>query len=463
MSGVDISAMRQTRVFDVVAKTSDGAAATQKTLNEEVLRLIGIPGPVWWAFFILDLTVLALGFLAFRNQIVLGLGVAGYTRPVMWAAYITNFVFWVGIAHCGTLVSAVLFLFRSYFRRAVYRVAEAMTVFGVMTAGLFPLLHTGRPWFGYWLVAYPTQRQLWPNFRSPLEWDVFAVTTYLTVSSIFFLVGLIPDCAAARDRAKHPAMKALYQLASFGWTGTGTQWKHFYGAYLFFAAMATPLVFSVHSVVSWDFAMAQVPGWHSTLFAPYFVAGAIFSGVALVINLLIVIRRAFHLENVVTVDHMEKLAKLIMLTSAMVSYSYLTEFFMAWYGPSKLERDVFWFRAFGHYAWAFWIMFTCNVIIPLNLWFKPVRRHMGALFVIAICVNIGMWFERFNIIVLSLARPIEPAAQTWYKMSWTEVAITAGAFAWFFMFFLVFVRVLPAFSVVEIKETLAMPYRRKHA
>jgi molybdopterin-containing oxidoreductase family membrane subunit len=459
-----VSSTRHDRKFDpAMAATAGAPVVTQKTLNEEVLRLIGIPGPVWWGFFIFDLSVLAVGFLAFRNEIVLGLGVGGWNRPVMWSSYITNFVFWVGIAHCGTLVSAVLYLFRSHFRRAVYRVAEAMTVFGVMTAGLFPLIHTGRPWFGYWLVAYPTQRQIWPNFRSPLEWDVFAVTTYLTISSVFFVVGLMPDCAAARDRAKHPAMKALYQLLSFGWTGTHTQWKHFYGAYLFFAAMCTPLVFSVHSVVSWDFAMAQVPGWHSTLFAPYFVAGAIFSGVALVINLLIVIRRAFHLEHIVTVDHMEKLAKLVMLTSAMVSYSYLTEFFMAWFGPSKLERDVFWFRAFGHYAWAFWIMFTCNVIIPLSLWVKPVRRHMGALFGIAVCVNIGMWFERFNIIVLSLARPIEPAAQTWYRISWTEIAVTAGAFAWFFMFFLVFVRVLPAFSVVEIKETLPFPYRRKHA
>jgi molybdopterin-containing oxidoreductase family membrane subunit len=377
----------------------------------------------------------------------------------MWAAYITNFVFWVGIAHCGTLVSAVLYLFRSHFRRAVYRVAEAMTVFGVLTAGLFPLLHTGRPWFGYWLVAYPNQRQLWPNFRSPLEWDVFAVTTYLTISSVFFLVGLIPDCAAARDRAKHPVLKLLYHALSFGWTGSHANWKHYYAAYIFFAAMATPLVFSVHSVVSWDFAMAQTPGWHSTLFAPYFVAGAIFSGVALVINLLIPIRRVFQLEHIVTLDHMEKLSKLVLLTSTMVGYSYLTEFFMAWFGPNAYERDVFLFRAFGHYWWAFWIMFTCNVIIPLSLWFKPVRRNMRVLFILCLFVNVGMWFERFVIIVTSLSRSFNPSTWVWYKMSWTEGAITAGAFAWFFMFFLIFVRVLPAFSIAEIKETIAMPKR----
>lgn len=441
------------------------ASMTQKKLNDDVLAVLTrMPGPVWWIVFILDLCVLGVALVAFRNMAVLGIGVSGHTRPVMWASYIADFVFWVGIAHCGTLVSAVLFLFRSHFRRAVYRVAEAMTVFGVMTAGLFPLLHAGRPWFAYWLVAYPNQRQLWPNFRSPLEWDVFAVTTYLTISSVFFLVGLIPDCAAARDRAKNPIMKLIYHGASFGWTGTNTQWKHFYGAYIFFAAMATPLVFSVHSVVSWDFAMAQIPGWHSTLFAPYFVAGAIFSGVAMVINLLIPIRKILKLEHIVTLDHMEKLAKLVLLTSCMVGYSYLTEFFMAWFGPNAAERDLFWWRATGHFAWAFWIMFTCNVIIPLSLWFKPVRRNMTAMFILALFVNVGMYFERFVIIVTSLAHPFTTA--NWdinYKMSWTEAAILAGSFAWFFMFFLIFVRVLPAFSVAEIKETIAPPRRRNAA
>jgi Ni/Fe-hydrogenase subunit HybB-like protein len=435
---------------------------TSAALNATVMKLISIPGPVWWAAFILDLAVLLTGGIVLRNQIVLGLGVAGYTRPVMWAAYITNFVFWVGIAHCGTLVSAILFLFRSHFRRAVYRVAEAMTVFGVLTAGLFPILHTGRPWFGYWLVPYPNQRQLWPNFRSPLEWDVFAVSTYLTISSIFFIVGLIPDIAAARDMVKNKFGKIAYTVLSFGWTGGNTQWKHFYGAYLYFAALATPLVLSVHSVVSWDFAVAQVPGWHSTIFAPYFVAGAIFSGVALVINLLIVIRRAFNLEHIVTLDHMEKLSKLVLLTSTIVGYSYLCEVFLAWYGPSRVERETFFFRYFGHFWWATWIMVTCNVILPLLLWFKRVRRNMPVLFVLMLFVNVGMWFERFVIIVTSLARPFEP--YSWavnYKMSWTEAAITAGAFAWFFMFFLIFVRTLPAISIAEVKETLPAPMRRR--
>jgi molybdopterin-containing oxidoreductase family membrane subunit len=433
---------------------------TAQALNADVLRMLERPGPLWTAVFVLDLLVLVIGGLALRNEIMLGLGVGGWDRPVMWASYITNFVFWVGIAHCGTLVSAILFLFRSHFRRAVYRTAEAMTVFGVLTAGLFPLIHTGRPWFGYWLFPYPNQRGFWPNFRSPLEWDVFAVSTYLTLSTLFFCVGLIPDIAVARDRARGRVAKTVYGVLSCGWTGSNTQWKHFYGAYLFFAALCTPLVLSVHSVVSWDFAMAQAPGWHSTIFAPYFVAGAIFSGVALVINLFIVMRKAFHVEHLVTIDHMEKLAKLVLLTSTIVGYSYLTEFFMAWFGPSNAERAVFLDRVFGHFAWCAWTMYVCNVFIPLLLWFKPVRRNMAALFVIALCVNVGMWFERFVIISQSLAHSFAPG--TWdvnYRLSMTEIAVTAGAFAWFFMYFLVFVKVLPAIPIAELKETLRVPKR----
>src|SRR6185436_7818126 len=422
-------------------------------------RLVSRPGWLWWTVFLFDLAILAVALVAERNQIVQGIGVAGHTRPVMWASYVTNFVFWVGIAHCGTLVSAILFLFRSHFRRAVYRVAEAMTVFGVLTAGLFPIVHLGRPWFAYWLFPYPTQRQLWPNFRSPLEWDVFAVSTYLTISSIFFLVGIIPDAAVARDRTNNRWLKLLYTVFSFGWNGSNNQWKHFYGAYLYFAALATPLVLSVHSVVSWDFAMAQIPGWHSTIFAPYFVAGAIFSGVAMVINLLIPIRRAFKLEHIVTVDHMEKLSKLVLLTSCMVGYSYLTEFFMAWFGPDKTEGDVFWFRATGYLWPAFWTMFSCNVIFPLLLWFKGFRRNMVAMFIMCLFVNVGMWFERFVIIVTSLNRSFDPATWFHYTISITEIALIVGSFAWFFMFFLVFVRVLPAFSIAEIKETLPPPRR----
>jgi Ni/Fe-hydrogenase subunit HybB-like protein len=434
---------------------------TQKSINDDVLGMVTKPGRLWWTVFLLDLLVVGIALVSVRNIIVRGWGVTGFQRPVMWATDITNFVFWVGIAHCGTLVSAILFLFRSYFRRAVYRIAEAMTVFGVLTAAMFPAMHTGRPWFDYWLFPYPNQRGLWTNFRSPLEWDVFAVNTYLTVSTIFFLVGLIPDAAAARDRARHPLLRLVYSVFAFGWTGSNHQWKHYYGAYLYFAALATPLVLSVHSVVSWDFAMAQTPGWHSTLFAPYFVAGAIFSGVAMVINLLIPIRRIYKLEHIVTTDHIEKLSKLVLLTSTIVGYSYLTEIFFAWYGPSKHERDLFLFRMFGHYWWAFWIMFTCNVILPLSLWSKRMRRSTVPLFILCMFVNVGMWFERFVIIVTSLSRSFDPATWVYYKMGWAEAAYTIGAFAWFFMFFLIFMRILPAFSIAEIKETLVAPMRRK--
>ena len=462
MSEEEITYETEMTADDVGATEHVPETVTQKSLTADCLRLIQRPGWLWWVVFLFDLAILAVAMVAERNQIVQGIGVAGHTRPVMWASYVTNFVFWVGIAHCGTLVSAILFLFRSHFRRAVYRVAEAMTVFGVMTAGLFPIIHLGRPWFAYWLFPYPHQRQLWPNFRSPLEWDVFAVSTYLTVSTIFFLVGIIPDAAAQRDHGANRFYRLIGHIFSFGWTGANHQWKHFYGAYLYFAAFATPLVLSVHSVVSWDFAMAQVPGWHSTIFAPYFVAGAIFSGVALVINLLIPIRSVFKLEHIVTVDHIEKLSKLVLLTSTIVTYSYLVEIFSAWYGPSSNERDMFMWRFFGHFWWAGWTMATCNSFIPLLLWSKKVRRNLPLLFVICLFVNVGMWFERFVIIVSSLARPFDPAP--WgvnYKMSWTEGAILAGSFAWFFMFFLIFIRVLPAFSLAEIKETLRAPMRRK--
>ncbi len=434
---------------------------TQRGVNDEVLRLISRPGPVWIAALIVDLLVLLIGGLALRNEIVLGLGVGGWTRPVMWAAYITNFVFWVGIAHCGTLISAILYLFRSHFRRAVYRVAEAMTVFAVLTAGLFPILHLGRPWIFYWLFPYPSQREIWPDFRSPLIFDVFAVSTYLTLSTVFFLVGLIPDVASARDRVRTPVLRWLYRVMSVGWTGSNRQWRHFYGAYLYFAALLTPLVLSVHSVVSWDFALAQVPGWHSTIFAPYFVAGAIFSGVALVINLLIVIRRAFGLQQIVTIDVMDKISQVVLLTSMIVGYSYLVVYFLAWYGPSEAERTVMLSRYFGHYGWAAWIMAICNMVLPMALWFRRVRRNMTALFVLMLFVNLGMWLERFVIIGGSLARSFMPS--TWdvnYTISWTEIAVTAGSFAWFFLFFLIFVRVLPAFSITELKETLPAPTRR---
>ncbi len=431
-------------------------------VNQTVLRALLPPGKGWYVLFIIDLIFLGIGVLAFANQMATGLGVAGYAPPVMWATYITTFVFWVGIAHSGTLISAILFLFRARWRTSVYRVAEAMTVFAVMTAGLFPIIHVGRPWLVYWLLPYPSQRQLWPQFKSPLMWDVFAVSTYFTVSAIFFFIGLIPDVAAARD-ASTGWRRRFYGLLALGWRGTDREWLHFGRAYMFLAAFATPLVLSVHSVVSWDFAMGIVPGWHTTIFAPYFVAGAIFSGCALVITLVIPARKAFGMEEIITIDHMEALAKLCLFTGSIVAFAYGVEFFIAWYSGNAFERGQFWYRAFGDYKVGFWTMVTCNVIIPqLTLWFKAVRRNIAWLFVISIIINIGMWFERYVIIVLSLSHDFIPFAfgsRTLYVISPTELAILVGSFAWFGMFFLLFIKFLPWVSMTEVKEVLPPPVK----
>ena len=353
-------------------------------------------------------------------------------------------MFWVGIAHSGTLISAVLFLFRAKWRTAVARASEAMTVFAVMTAGLFPIIHIGRPWFFYWLIRYPNERDLWVNFRSPLIWDVFAISTYLTVSAMFLYLGLMPDIAAARDSVKD-WRRPIYHLLSFGWLGTDRQWRHYTALYGFFAALATPLVISVHSVVSWDFAMSILPGWHSTIFAPYFVAGAIFSGLAMVITLLVPMRRIFRLESYITVHHFENLAKLMLTTSLIVGYAYLTEFFIAWYSGSPFEQGTFFDRMFGQYWGYSWMMFSCNVILPLVLFSKAVRTNLKALFVISIFVNI----------VTSLSHDFDPA--NWagvYQPTWVEAAITLGSFGLFFTLFLLFVKNFPAVSITEMKETM---------
>ncbi|MCH8029541.1 MAG: polysulfide reductase NrfD, partial [Candidatus Dadabacteria bacterium] len=343
-----------------------------------------------------------------------------------------------------------------------YRGAEAMTVCAVATAGMFPIIHLGRAWNFYWLFPYPNQREIWVNFQSPLVWDVFAVGTYATVSTLFFFVGMIPDIAALRDKVTGKPRKIIYKLLSFGWKGTAWEWKHYTRAYFYIAAFATPLVISVHSVVSWDFAMANTPGWHSTIFPPYFVAGAIFSGLAMVITLIVPVRKIFKLERFITLDNFEGMAKLMMLTSAIVTYAYLAEFFMAWYSGNQFEYDQLIYRATGDYALFYWIMITCNSVIPIFLWFKKIRRCIPALFIISIFVNIGMWFERFNIIVISLAHEFEPAAWGIYMPSWVELGITAGSFAWFLMFFLIFIKTLPAISIAEMKEILPEP-RSKEA
>ena len=442
---------------------TSGRAQAQvfRRVNRDILATLSKPGIGWMAMMGLVLTVLAIGVVAEIYQIKTGLGVAGYQPPVMWAVYITDFVFWVGIAHSGTLISAILFLFRAQFRTAVYRISETMTVFAVMTAGLFPLIHLGRVWYFYYLIPYPNERLLWPNFRSPLVWDFFAISTYFTISSVFLYVGLIPDLAAARDRAVTKFRRRLYGMLSLGWQGTDSQWRHYNRAYLFLAGLATPLVLSVHSVVSWDFAMAIVPGWHSTIFAPYFVAGAIFSGVAMVITLVVPLRKAFRLQDYIDEYHLDRLAKLLLLTSLIVFYAYLVEAWTAWYSGSEFERAVFWDRAFGQYAWASWIMYSCNCFIPMALWFRRVRRSWFWMFIISIFVNIGMWFERFVIIIQSLAHEFVPYQWDYYTPTWVEMAITAGSFAWFFMWFLLFIKFMPSMAIAELKELLPPKLRRQ--
>jgi Ni/Fe-hydrogenase subunit HybB-like protein len=436
---------------------SEQSTLTYARVNEDIIRMLDKPTVKWLALFIPTLGFVGFGLFCFIHQVYSGLGVAGYRHPVFWGVYITDFVFWVGIAHSGTLISAILYLFRANFRMSIYRIAEGMTVFAVLTAGLFPIIHLGRPWNFYWLFPYPNQRELWVNFKSPLLWDVFAVSTYLTVSSLFFFLGLIPDIAAVRDKVKDVPRKIAYSVLSLGWKGSNWEWLHYTRAYLFFAAFATPLVLSVHSVVSWDFAMSNLPGWHTTIFAPYFVAGAIFSGLGMVITLTVPIRKIFHLEEYITLDNYDGMAKLIIMTSLIVGYAYGVEFFLAWYSGSPYEWGQFYYRVTGQYALFYWIMIVCNVLIPIPLWFKAVRRNVKALFIISIFINIGMWFERFNIIVISLSQGFDPAAWGIYMPSWVEIGITVGSFAWFFMFFLIFIKTLPAVSIAEMKEILPVP------
>lgn len=436
---------------------------TYKVVTDSVLKMLEPPTFGWFLLLFVCLCLVTMGAACWTYQIMTGMQASGKSHPISWGCYITNFVFWVGIAHSGTLISAVLLLFRAHFRMSIYRVAEAMTVFAVMTAGLFPLIHLGRPWYFYWLMPYPNERALWPNFRSPLLWDVFAVSTYFTISAVFFIVGLIPDIAVARDRAKTWFRKMLYGITSLGWTGSHSQWKHYMAAYMLFASFAAPLVVSVHSVVSWDFAMSIVPGWHATIFPPYFVAGAIFSGVAMVMTLAIPLRKVFHLEHLITEAHFDCMSKLILLTSGIVSYAYITEFYTAWFSNNQFERFQFWFRPFGDFWVAFWGMTFCNCIAPLLLWFKKLRTNIAFLFVLSIVINIGMWLERFNIIFTSLSREFIPAAWGGYNFSWIDVGITVAAFGWFGMWMTLFIKFFPAVAICEIKEILPYPMRDKNA
>jgi molybdopterin-containing oxidoreductase family membrane subunit len=423
-------------------------------IQARVLATQKRPSALHVLLIVLAAALAAVGGYSWSLFIRFGLGYSGLNRPVGWGVLITNFVFWVGIGHAGTLLSAILFLFRAKFRTAVYRAAEIMTVFAVMTAGLLVLTHMGRPWFAYWLVPYPNQRHLWVNFRSPLLWDVFAISTYLTVSSVFLVIGIVPDAAALRD-ASAGLRKRFYALLAFGWRGTDQEWRDYTRAYGLFATLASPLVVSVHSVVSWDFAMSQVPGWHSTIFPPYFVAGAIFSGVGMVITLLIPMRKVLGVEELITPKHLDMLARLLLFTSLIVAYSYALEFVLAFKAPPSAERATLIYRATGHYAPHFWTMVACNCVFPLFLFSKRVRAHQGLLLVISILVNVGMWLERFNIIVTSLAHDRSPFVERLYHPRPAEYGVMVGSFGLFFFLFLLSLRFLPAVSIAEMKEEAA--------
>jgi molybdopterin-containing oxidoreductase family membrane subunit len=433
---------------------------THHEVTRDVVNTLGTAGKGYFLLLAGAVGLFLVGIVTFVFLLKDGLGLAGYTPPVFWSVYITTFVFWVGIGHAGTLISAILFLFRSPWRTAVYRATEAMTVFAVMTAGLFPIIHIGRQWFFYWLLPYPNQRFLWPNFKSPLVWDVFAISTYLTVSTTFLCVGLVPDIAAARDMMTG-WRKKVYSVFSLGWKGTADQWRHYTRAYLYLAALATPLVLSVHSVVSWDFAMSIIPGWHGTIFAPYFVAGAIYSGVGMVLTLMIPLRKALKLEHMITDYHFDNLAKLTLLTGSILFYAYVMEYFIGWYSGNIFEQTTFWRRAFGPMWWAGWTMIICNAFVSQLFWFKKVRTNLTALFVVSIFINIGMWFERYVIIVSSLGNDYIPYAWAVLTPTWADWGILAGSFGWFSMWFLLFARTFPVVAIQEIKEQIPMPRLRK--
>jgi molybdopterin-containing oxidoreductase family membrane subunit len=383
--------------------------------------------------------------------VVKGIGIWGNNIPVGWAFDITNFVWWIGIGHAGTLISAILLLLKQTWRTSINRFAEAMTLFAVACAGIFPLFHTGRPWVAYWLFPIPNSMLVWPQFRSPLIWDVFAVSTYATVSALFWYVGLVPDVATLRDRAKSKTVQRIFGMMSFGWRGSARHWHRYETAYLLLAGISTPLVVSVHSVVSFDFAVSILPGWHTTIFPPYFVAGAIYSGFAMVLTLAIPMRAIYGLEDFITMRHLQNMAKVMLLTGLVVAYGYACEAFIAWYSQDKFEIFMVTNRLFGPYRYVYWALLTCNVFIPQVLWFKAVRMNVPLLFALSIVINIGMWLERFVIIVLSLHRDFDPSSWGMFRPTFWDWSTYVGTIGLFMTLFFLFVRLLPAISIFEMR------------
>jgi len=428
---------------------------TYKDVTEDILRpMANRPGRLWYLGIFLSSSALLFGAFMIFWTIWQGIGTWGLNRTVGWGWGITNFVWWIGIGHAGTFISAILLLFRQKWRTSINRSAEAMTIIAVICAALFPILHLGRPLLGFFIFPYPNFRGIWVNFNSPLVWDVFAISTYFTVSLIFWYVGLIPDIGTVRDRLKSKFKKAVYTFLSFGWKGSARHWHRHEVVTLILAALAAPLVLSVHSIVSMDFATSIIPGWHTTIFPPYFVAGAIFSGFAMVLTLMIITRKALHLEDYITVGHVESMNKVIIATGSIVGLAYLTELFISWYSGVEYEHFVLINRATGPYWWAYWIMMTANVISPQLLWIKKLRTNLTFTFCLSIVINIGMWFERFVIVVTSLHRDYLTSSWAMYKPTIVEVGLFLGTLGFFFTAFFLFIRVFPVIAIAEVKSVL---------
>ncbi|MEA3210474.1 MAG: hypothetical protein QOE70_3531 [Chthoniobacter sp.] len=441
-------------------------------ITDSVSDIVESPTPIWWWLLFLPLSAIALfGLVCIGYQISNGVGVWGENHPNGWAWDITNFVFWIGIGHAGTLISAILFLTRQKWRTSINRAAEAMTLFAVICAGIFPGIHVGRVWMAWFLAPLPNANGIWPNFRSPLLWDVFAVSTYFTVSVLFWYTGLVPDLGTLRDRAKSRVARFIYGIFALGWRGSNRQWRHYEMAYLILAGLSTPLVLSVHSVVSFDFATSILPGWHTTIFPPYFVAGAIFGGFAMVLTILLPARLVYpNLSDMITRQHVDKMAKIILLTGSIVGYAYLMELFIAWYSSNKFEGFTFFNARLGlggkgYYSWAYYCMMFCNVISPQIFWSKKMRANYVVVFIVCMFVNTGMWFERFVIIVTSLAQDFLPSSWGHYSPTWVEIWTFIGTFGIFLSLFLLFMRFLPMIAMSEVKLVVpeADPHHPSHS
>jgi molybdopterin-containing oxidoreductase family membrane subunit len=433
-----------------------GPGHTFKSVTEKISRIVLTNHtPVGWFLGLLVAGGIMMGLLTAVTWLFLqGVGIWGLAIPVGWGFAIINFVWWIGIGHAGTLISAILLLFKQQWRNSINRFAEAMTIFAVVCAGLFPLIHVGRPWLAYWLFPYPNSMAVWPQFRSPLLWDVFAVSTYATISIVFWYIGMIPDLATMRDRSKSEFAQFAYGLFAVGWRGSVRHWMRYETASLLLAGLATPLVLSVHTVISFDFAVATLPGWHTTIFPPYFVAGAVYSGFAMVITLAVPIRKFYHLEDMITTRHLDNMAKVMLTTGLIVAYGYGMELFMAWYSASHWEYFAFWNRMFGPMGWSYWVLITCNIAIPQLMWFRSVRVSPSQMFIMSIIVNIGMWFERFVIVVTSLYRDYLPSSWGTYTATRWDYMTFIGTLGLFTFLFFLFVRFIPMIPMSEVRMLL---------